>query len=409
MNKKVFRAPVVLAVVFALTLVLASTGWAKRFEDILISNMFYDTYILDALNDIAIQAEIPIIADSTVTGFITTEFEDLALEDALSRICVPLGFTFRYLEEGYYLVGAIDLKNPSFTLLSDVAIFKTSFVPAKTVADLLSEYYRPYVKVDSTLNTLVVTGSPEMLRRISSDISRIDLPVRQVMLEVLIIELTEDARKALGTEWQWKGTKSKTTATGEVGFVVSALRATSTIAYDYVAGVASFLTALKPMVEAGKAKVRANPRIVAMDGHEADIFLGQEQSFIVETESATGTLTRQRVIIKSGVTLNFLAQIAPTGDITVKLEPEVSQITGFNQDGYPIVSSRRANTTVRVRNQETFVLGGLVNEFESSSVGKVPILGDIPLLGKLFRTERNERSETEVIIMVTPHIIEGDE
>ncbi len=68
---------------------------------------------------------------------------------------------------------------------------------------------------------------------------------------------------------------------------------------------------LKPMVEAGKAKVHANPRIVALDGHEANIFLGQEQSFIVETESTTGTLTRQRVIIKSGVTLNFLARIAP--------------------------------------------------------------------------------------------------
>jgi len=162
------------------------------------------------------------------------------------------------------------------------------------------------------------------------------------------------------------------------------------------------------MVEAGKAKIHANPRIVAMAGHKADIFLGQEQAFIVGTESSTGSITRQRIVIQSGVTLNFLPQISPSGAVTVQIEPEVSQIIGFNQDGYPIVSSRRASTTVRVQDGETFVLGGLVNEFESRNVGKVPLLGDIPLIGKLFRTERIENSETEVIIMVTPHIIKSE-
>jgi general secretion pathway protein D len=105
---------------------------------------------------------------------------------------------------------------------------------------------------------------------------------------------------------------------------------------------------------------------------------------------------------------SLAAHIAPHGEITVQVEPEVSQITGFNGDGYPIVSSRRASISVRIRDQETFVLGGLVSEFETMTTGKVPLLGDIPLIGKLFRSERNERSETEVIIMVTPRLIEGD-
>lgn len=395
--------------VVALLLLMVVTPVLAEHEDVLVTDMYYDTYILDAINNLSIQSGISIIADSSVGGFVTLEFEDIPLEDALSMICVPFGLTYKYMPGGYYLVGAAKVDNPTFAILSDTVLYKTHYVKAETVARLLSDYYKPFVKVDNTLNTLVVTGSPEMLTRIASDIERIDTPIRQVMLEVLIIELTDDARKALGTEWQWQGTKSETTSTGEVGLVVSALRAASTIAYDYTAGIAKFLLSLKPMVEEGKAKIHANPRIVAMDGHQADIFLGQEQSYIVETESSGGNLSRQRIIIKSGVTLNFLAQISPHGDITVKVEPEVSQITGFNQDGYPIVSSRRANTTVRIQDQETFVLGGLVNEFESSSIGKVPLLGDIPLIGKLFRTERNERSETEVIIMVTPHIIEGDE
>ena len=380
-----------------------------QFSDVTVSDMYYNTYILDALSDISVQTGVPIIADSTVAGFVTMELMDIPLEEALSRICVPFGLTFKYMPGGYYLVGAADVKNPTFGILSDTAIFKTSYVKADTVSKLLSDFYKPFVKVDSTLNTLVVTGSPEMIERISLDIARIDTPIRQVMLEVLVVELTDDARTALGTEWHWNAAKPKDgDASGALELVVGALRASSSIKYQYPAGITSFLLSLKPMVEEGKARVHANPRIVAMDGHEANIFLGQEQSYIVDTESSTGSITRQRVVIKSGVTLKFLAQISPDGDVTVKVEPEVSQTTGFNQDGFPIVSSRRANTTIRVQDGETFVLGGLLHEFESQSVGKVPLLGDIPLIGKLFRTERNEKSETEVIIMVTPYILEGE-
>lgn len=404
MNKSVRSILIVLLLVVSTTLV----SFAEH-EELLVSDLYYDTYVLDAFNNLAIQSGVAIIADSSVGGFVTMEFQDIPLESALAMICLPFGLTYKYMPGDYYLVGAARIDNPTFSVLSETAVYKTHYLTAKTLASLLSDFYKPFIKVDEVFNSVVVTSSPEMIQRIFADLDRIDTPVRQVMLEVLIIELTDDARKALGTEWQWKTTKSETNSTGELNLVVSALRASSELAYDYAAGIAKFLLSLKPMVEEGKAKIHANPRIVAMDGHQADIFLGQEQSYIVETESSGGTLTRQRIIIKSGVTLNFMAQISPQGDLTVKVEPEVSQITGFNQDGYPIVSSRRANTTVRIRDQETFVLGGLVNEFESHSIGKVPLLGDIPLFGKLFRTERNERSETEVIIMVTPHIIEGDE
>ncbi|NMB38102.1 MAG: type II secretion system protein GspD [Firmicutes bacterium] len=402
---KLLRSLVVVGVLLLMVVVPA----IAEFDNVLVSDVYYDIYILDALSNLSVISGVPIIADSSVGGFITMEFEDIPLEDALGRICVPFGYTYRYMSDGYYLVGAANVNNPTFSLLSETFVCKTNFVTAETVAKLLSDFYKPFVKVDNTLNTLVVTGSPEMIERISQDISRIDTPIRQVILEVLVIELTDDARRELGTEWQWSGKKEKgDPSSGGLEFVVSALRAKSAIAYNYPAGITSFLLSLKPMVEQGKAKIHANPRIVALDGHQADIFLGQEQSYIVETQSSTGGLTKQRVIIQSGVTLNFLPQISPLGDVTVKVEPEVSQITGFNQDGYPIVSSRRAKTTVRVQDGETFVLGGLVNKFESSSIGKIPLLGDIPLIGKLFRSERIESSETEVIIMITPHIIESE-
>lgn len=377
-------------------------------EDARVSDIFANTFILDVFNDISVQTGVPIVADSTVSGFVTMELDDVPLEDALVRICVPFGYTFRFMNEGYYLVGAADINSPTFGVLSDTTVIKTRYLKAETLSKLLSDYYKPFVKVDPTLNTLVITGSPEMIRRIEVDVVKIDSPIKQVLLEVLVIELSGDARKSLGTEWQWEVEKPKGEDTsGTLTFTTGVLL--SKLGYTCPGGIASFLLSLKPIVEQGDARIHANPRIVAMDGHPADIFLGQEQSYLVLTESGTdtgSTVTRQRVIIKTGVTLKFLPQISPIGDVTVKVEPEVSATVGFNKDGYPIISSRRANTTVRVKDGETFVIGGLLHEFESQSVGKVPILGDIPLFGKLFRTERTEKSETEVVIMVTPHIIE---
>lgn len=256
---------------------LAAQPAASR-TDVLVTDIFYDTFFVDALNDLSAQTGVSIVADSSVSGFVTMEFEDLPLEDVLRRLCVPFGYTFRYMPGDYYLVGAADINNPTFGLLSEIRVFKTHYVKAETVARLLSDFYKSFVKVDETLNTLVVTGSPEMLERIEADIAQIDTPIRQVMLEVLVVELTDDARRSLGTEWQWETEKVRgERASGGLELVVGALRTASSIRYEWPAGITSFLLSLKPMVEDGKAHIHANPRIVAMDGHEADIFLGQEQ------------------------------------------------------------------------------------------------------------------------------------
>ena len=88
-------------------------------EDARVSNIFVETFILDALNDISIETGVPIIADSSVSGFVTMELDDVPLEEALTRICVPFGYTFRLMPEGYYLVGAADVNSPPCYLERD--------------------------------------------------------------------------------------------------------------------------------------------------------------------------------------------------------------------------------------------------------------------------------------------------
>lgn len=388
------------------TIVLFVTvGSCQASEQPLVSNIFYDTFVVDALSDISVQTGIPIIADTTASGFVTIDLVDVPFEEALARICIPLGLTFRRMDAGYYLVGAATPSNPTFALLSEVRVVKMRYQKADTVSKLLSESYKPFIKVDSETNTIVITASPELMARIESDIASIDRPIRQVMLQVLVTELSDGARESLGTDWQWNSDQSTGEVAGALNFTAGVLR--TALGFG-AASIDDFLVALRAEVESGRAEIHANPRIVAMDGKPAEVFLGEEQQYIVLVESETSqSITRQRVVAKTGISLKFTPQISDQGDITITVQPEVSTVTGSNKEGFPVISSRRASTTVRVRDGETFVLGGLVSESNVRSTAKIPLLGDLPLLGRLFRSERTASTETEVVIMVTPIILDG--
>lgn len=379
---------------------------AEELEEILVNNIFYDTFIMDALSDLSAQTGVPIIADNTVSGFVTMELVDLSLEDALQRLCIPGGYTYRWMEGGFYLIGAAEVNNPTFERLSETEVVKTKYLKAIMVSSLISDAYNNFIKVDEGTNSLVITASPELIDRIKRDIKEIDMPVKQVMLEVLVTELSANARKSLGTNWQWNINEKVGKATGIFeNFAARTLSAT--LGFSQPSAVGQFFLQLQALAEDGEVDIHANPRIVAMDGKTAEIFLGEEQNFIIYTGD-NDSASRRTIMVKSGVSLYFLPHISPDNKITLEIKPEVSFATGVNNDGFPIISTREANTTIRVEDGETFVLGGLLQQFEDKTMKGIPFLRDIPLLGKMFRSERSEKVETEVVIMVTPKIIEGE-
>jgi len=157
------------------------------------------------------------------------------------------------------------------------------------------------------------------------------------------------------------------------------------------------------MVEEGKATIRANPRVAALEGKEATIFVGQEKYYVIVTGPETYPY-RTLESIAAGVTLSLIPYVAENGDITVHIAPEVSDVTGEGLEGLPVITKRRAETTVRVKDGETIVIGGLVQEQETKILRRVPLLGYIPLVGILFRYYRPTKSQTEVVIFITPHL-----
>ncbi len=420
--RKMCRVTVVMCLIAVLGLMAAAGSFAEPEDstyaagytygsDIRISNVFYESDIRDALRDISVQAGIPIVADPSVQGFISLEVEDVPLEECLRRLLAPGGYTFREME-GYYLVGAAYPENPSFALLSTTRRIKPNYVKAADVPRLLSAFYDPFLKVNEATNTVVVTASPEIIERMLKDMAEIDVPPRQIMIEALVTEFSKTAMKELGVDWRVVGAGPDYTFS-----LVSLLagRADSTFRVTMTrtgleAGEATYdlTTTIQALVETGEVKVHANPRVATLDGQPASIFLGREEYYEIITGPVTYPYARLEMI-KVGITLKIRPFVADNGDITVLIEPEVSEVVGKGATDLPVVTKRSVTTQVRVRDGETITIGGLIQRTERTRITKIPILGDIPILGYLFSSTRPESDENEVIVFITPRLLDEDQ
>jgi Type II secretory pathway, component PulD len=153
----------------------------------------------------------------------------------------------------------------------------------------------------------------------------------------------------------------------------------------------------------------AQPSVVTLNGNKASINVNETQYFKVTTGNVLGSDYSIRFQpITFGIKLDITPWISQGGQITAEIAPEVSNSSGSNADGYPNVSTRTISTTVRLNDGETITLGGLIKNTESEGHDKIPILGDIPLLGALFRTNTKNHSKTNLVVYVTPHIIKKD-
>ena len=376
-------------------------------NEILIDNVFYETDVRQAIADVAAQSGVNIIVDETVQGLITLEVIALPLDECLRRMLSPLGFTFRKMN-GYYLVGSAYPDSPSFPLLSVTEIIPLNYIRAEDVPRSLSRFYDPFVKINDEMNTLTVTASPEILARIKEDLSIIDVPPRQVMIEALVTEFSKEARKSLGLDLGWFGTKG-----GKRWDVIIPLGdlLDSTLSIKYFRPGAEvrgwrgdFEGAVRALVQDGKANIRANPRVATLEGQKATILVGKEQYYVIVTGTgpyAYGQLER----IPVGVSLVIAPYISGKGEITVEIQPEVSDVVGIGATGLPVVSKRAVSTKIRVKDGETIVIGGLLQKIESVTKRKIPLLGDIPILGLLFSRTEKRVDEVETVVFITPHIL----
>lgn len=273
--------------------------------------------------------------------------------------------------------------------------------------DPLGQSIDESIGIDRRLNAIWLKGSPEHIAQMKAMIAAIDIPVDSVVLETQFVELTESGVRALGIDFN--------NANGQIGLVtfhsgeailpgVSQGCNADGVCSGHVTS-AGFQAALYAQIQKGNGRIVSRPRISAQSGSTAKIITGDALPILTSIAlSGVNGVSQQVQYVNVGVTLQIAPRVSADGFVSSHVFAVVSSVTGTSQ-GYPTISQREAETSATVRDGDSFVIGGLTQDENISTKGKIPLLGDIPIIGEAFRNERTTRTKTELYIVVTPHIV----
>ena len=388
---------------------LAETGGSGLPVGARVTNLFYETGIQQVVLDISAQTGVPIFVTGGVRGLVTAEFDDLPLEECLDRLTVPLGLGYRWMD-GYYLVGVVDDEHdPGSMLTVEVVEIRPKHLLADSVLDLLPQSYDQYVRNDPDGgNVLTVTGPPGILSAFREHLAAIDLPPRQVMIEVLVVELNDELSREWGIDWEILGGDGG--AAFRLAKLVPALMDSSFIGRLVDSSIQGFgsitdvTVAVRALEATGAAKVMANPRVATLDGQEARIRVGSEAYYSLLSGSVSyAYYTLQK--IATGITLRITPYVGESSEVTTDMFVEVSDVRASGTNDLPVTNVREIETRACVGNGEAVVIAGLLSEVERNRENRIPILGRIPFLGALFGHTSIEKTQKELVVLVTPHVL----
>ncbi|MBD3291836.1 MAG: hypothetical protein GF393_02865, partial [Armatimonadia bacterium] len=255
-------------------------------------------------------------------------------------------------------------------------------------------------------NSIVVTAPRQMLDKIGHDLRSIDIAPPLIMVEVLAMEITHDGSTESFLDWAYHGPDTRVTGntrTGELGYSEGAN-------YGIAGGVVdteTLSTHVRALITTGSARIHAEPRMAALNGEEAEIFIGRDR-FIRMTYSSGGDRQERIETVRVGVSLEITPWTGGNGEITSDVECEVSNIVDIDPEtGIPRLSTRRAEANVRARDGETIVIGGLLQRQQERTERRIPILSDLPIIGGLFRSANKRSTDTELVFFLTPRVIDA--
>jgi len=276
------------------------------------------------------------------------------------------------------------------------------------------------VTPDKATNSLVIMASPADYQNLLQVIQKLDKRRRQVFVQAVIAEVSLDKMKELGIQLAVSGGGVAGNTAGAGVFdpfnFVGGANPQQALIFDVLQGLAQSPGAnlqlggvLKALVSNGAVNVLSTPNIMTSDNKEAEIFVGENVPFLTQTNLTSTGLSQQSIERKdTGITLRITPQISEGEFVKLDIYQEISAVKENVGQAKDLVTTKRsAKTSVVVKDKDTVVIGGLIQDRDTETVNKIPLLGDIPILGWLFKTKSTRREKTNLMIVLTPRIIRG--
>lgn len=445
----------------------------RTYRGELLSLNFQDIEVRAVLQIIADFTNLNVVVSDTVTGRITLRLKNVPWDQALDIIMQTKGLTQRQQGNVIYIAPTAEvtqreklelearkqqvelaplrseLMQINYAKAADIAkLIKTrseggSTTGRSTETSLLSE--RGQVAVDDRTNTLLIQDLPERISDIRALVNRIDIPVRQVMIDSRIVIANDDFSKELGVQFggMYSAGGPKTgailggtsaglsnAATSNGGVIANDTTRVTNAANSSLAdrlGFSAPVTGspagsialavlgrnylidleLSALQAEGRGETLSNPRVMTADRKEASIKQGREVPYTA-VSNVGGASTNNVSFKEALLELTVTPQITPDKAIIMDIKVTKNEVTGEVVQGQPVLAKREVSTQVLVRSGETVVLGGVYEQITSESVNKVPFLGDIPGIGRLFRRNASSNTKSELLIFITPQIVDGN-
>ncbi len=375
-------------------------GTPSTKEDLLLSMDFKDADIIDLLRLMAYKANVSIIPDPDVVGLVTIKIDNIQWEKALALILDVHGYG--YIRQDDIIRVA---KKEKIAQLLETRVYVLNYAKAAIMIPTLTPLLQApggRISFDERTNSIIVTNPPNSFEDIERLIKTLDTIVPQVMIEAKIVKIRTSVSNDLGIDWNVDD------GGGVTAGLTLGTKPSPWFRYAKTIDNIQLTAQLNALISRKEAKILSNPKVICLDNTSANVISGQEIPYFTVSESTTGS--QYTVEFKqAGITLNVVPKITPNNDVLLRIKPEVSKIagwmTGIGGSAIPYFDTESVETNVLVKNGETIVVGGVIDEVEYMTREKVPFLSTLPIINGFFKNKTSSTDRTELLMFLTIEVL----
>ena len=366
-----------------------------------LSLVFSDNTISEVVSELSNQFEVPIILDERIeTANISAFIANSTFLDALEVVLAITSLDFSYNGK-YFYIGTYDGKSVhSAALLGIHHQYKAVYQAPETLVTLLNPAYKDIIKGVNSLGSISIFGPLKLVKEIIDALHSMDQPSEQIMMKLTIVEVEKEALSKIG---RYQGSM------GTGGGIINSL---SPIAPAFEAAVLTketatqFLNTVAALSVTGQAEIKAEPKILTKSGVNAQF--KSTKTIYTNTgnvSSGSSSSKRRNDRIEVGVEMSITPQILPNNEISLEIIDAKLGDIDLSDENSKSTKEHSIKTRVVVPHGQTLLLGGMLDKRSKEIVNKIPLLGDIPFIGWLFKSKRTETSEVEIFFTITPELI----
>ncbi len=372
-----------------------------------ISMTMKDADLADVMDMISREQRVNVFVSTDAAETVSFSLYDMTIEEAIRAIANAAGLAVEVVNGNYFIVDRDEAGKYEPDAITRVVGYELQYVEVQEMESLLRPYLSEYgeITVFQDRNMFLVEDTPAFQRRVAALVDQIDQSPTQILIEAKILEITLTDDDSYGLDW------SNVFTSGDDG---SGLLGTQGLSDPTSDGFfldftnANFTATINALTSQGRVRTLSSPKLLAVENQESSVIIGDRRGYSVTT-TINQVTTESVEFLESGVILRVTPWVDAEGQVMLEIHPEVSTGTIDPITGIPSQATTEVTTQMIVPDGQTVFVGGLIKHRIDESKSGVPIVGRIPVVGRLFSNRNYVQSNTETIVLITPTVVVSDE